>query len=322
MAKSSTQHSHRTRLSSEHSSLLILAAALALSTFLTFKVFSLNDSREPKLQFSYVDSGIVNRWSSDMDCFVQCFTRLNQSHYAFACGGYGSSKIIVATGFDTYNITANVVFNDPGNRFFEGCASTESRNLTILTWREGVVLEVDLWQGHIIREEIYPREGWGLAYDSADRVLWASDGSDRLYRLDPSSLSTIGECSVRLSHDGFHEQSVRYINELEVHNGTIFANVYMDSSSFEESPNFILAIDPITCLVERVIPIFGLEPSRKSSHVFNGIAVGDNGNLLVTGKNWKHVYEISLGGNLHANHSKLWSRYNISRFLELNYQFR
>ena len=90
------------------------------------------------------------------------------------------------------------------------------------------------------------RDGWGLATDG--KVLFGSDGTSRLYQLDPESLEGIfsyshARYSIRFetsflfidtSFDAvtktvtvkYQENEVSYINELEYINGEVWANVW------------------------------------------------------------------------------------------------
>jgi glutamine cyclotransferase len=270
---------------------------------------------------SYHRGEIVQGWHGDGECFVQGLTRFNQSHSIATCGGYGSSRVILLSGLESNEIKSTTVFSADKKLFFEGCAIVGNK-LVILTWRERVIFELALNAFTVIRRVKYPRDGWGLTYDSDRNVLWATDGSDRLYQLDPNTLETKENRQVRISHDGNQFEPVPYMNELEYMNGTIWANIYMDTSAVKESPNFIIGISPITCIVTKIVPLFGLEPKRSPSSVFNGISTWEDGTLLVTGKNWKNVYQVSVGDVVAPSYDPLWSRFNITSFLRQRYNFR
>lgn len=292
---------------------VVALVAAAFQTLCSYYSQPSSGTGDPAFYQSYISKS----WTSDYDCFVQCFTRVNSSDYVLACGGYGSSKLLLVSGFGSNVIKSRTVFTAEKNLFFEGCTVIDQKRLAVLTWREHVILELDLDSFKLIRQIPYSHEGWGLGYDETTGILWSSDGSDKLYRLDSKSFAKLGECSVRI-----FGESLRYINELEIINGTIFANFYMDSSQLKGSPNFVVGIDSATCQVNQVIPLFGLEPRRTGSSVFNGIAVGDNGALLVTGKNWRHIYEVLLGDAVAPNSNDLWNQYPITAFTRVTYSFR
>ena len=294
-----------------------LVAALAAACVASHFYATSAPTSEVSPPLSYHTGKVLRNWEGDKDCFVQCFTRLNESHAIVACGGYGRSRVQLLSGFESNFIRSEPIFQGEKNLFFEGCAVAES-SLLLLTWRERVVIEIDVPSFGEVRRVRYPRDGWGLTFDADRNILWSSDGSENLYQLDPSSLETKASCRVRLSHDGRTYEPVPYLNELEYVNGTIWANIYMDSSAIKESPNFLIGIDPISCYVTKIVPLFGLEPNRGSNAVFNGISAWDEGTLLVTGKNWKNVYQVSIGDTFAPSPS----RFNITNFIRQKYSFR
>lgn len=179
-----------------------------------------------------------------------------------SCGGYGTSKLVVVSGFDSESVQAEVVFTPDSRSFFEGCTTVGDRRLVVLTWREKTIFEFELPSFKLVRKVSYPHDGWGITFDESRNLLWASDGSSRLHKLDPTTLKVVGHCEVHLSHDGKESVPVKYMNELEMVNGRILANIYMETSRIRESPNYIVSIDPEDCRVDRVIPLFGLEIGR------------------------------------------------------------
>uniref|UniRef100_A0A453GEH8 Glutaminyl-peptide cyclotransferase n=1 Tax=Aegilops tauschii subsp. strangulata TaxID=200361 RepID=A0A453GEH8_AEGTS len=63
------------------------------------------------------------------------------------------------------------------------------------------------------------RDGWGLATDG--KILFGSDGTSKLYQLDPISLEVTKTVTVK-----YQDNDVSYINELEYINGEVWANVW------------------------------------------------------------------------------------------------
>jgi glutamine cyclotransferase len=130
-------------------------------------------------------------------------------------------------------------------------------------------------------------EGWGLAFDG-EKIL-NSVGTNIIYFLDKDNYKQIGSLSV---YD--NEGAITNINELEIIDGKIYANVYLTNS--------IIIINPKTGAVESKIDLSGLLPSDyfksdidKTNNVLNGIAYDKEGKrLFVTGKKWPHIFEIKL----------------------------
>ncbi|HKG08412.1 MAG TPA: glutaminyl-peptide cyclotransferase [Pedobacter sp.] len=131
------------------------------------------------------------------------------------------------------------------------------------------------------------REGWGLCFDGKQLIM--SDGSNRLYFMNKDSYKDEKIIDVFDNKGG-----VDSINELELIDGKLFANVY--------TKNYIVVIDPNTGIVEKKIDMGGLLPTGyfkdendAANNVLNGIAWDKQGRrLFVTGKKWPHLFEISL----------------------------
>jgi glutamine cyclotransferase len=148
--------------------------------------------------------------------------------------------------------------------------------------RRPPVLEPDTFKP--IRTHTYQGEGWGLTNDGKHLIM--SDGSSKLKFLSPKDFSVTKTLPVK---DGDNE--VRMLNELEMIDGQIFANVYLT--------NKIVRISPESGQVTGWLDLKGLrnqlgKPGR--AEVLNGIAHDPkSGNLLVTGKYWPKLFEIKLG---------------------------
>jgi glutaminyl-peptide cyclotransferase len=161
-------------------------------------------------------------------------------------------------------------------------------------------------------------EGWGIAYDGKQLVM--SDGSDMLSFFDlPTSESgstlhrvrdiRVTEASTtpsspRNPHQGRH--AINRINELEIVDGFIFANIW---SSLSLSPvtslpppvryvDVIVKIDPANGEIVAKYDFRDLFPHRsrpRTADCFNGIAYNASDKLFtVTGKWWPKYYRVSL----------------------------
>lgn len=153
--------------------------------------------------------------------------------------------------------------------------------LYILTWTNKVVFVYDAKTLEYKSTLSYPREGWGLTTDG--KSLIASDGSSSLYFMD-SSMKVARTVTVKM--DG---RPIRFLNELEYINGKIWANVY--------TSDLILIINPSDGNVEGVVDCTGLLPQklrRQDTDVLNGIAVDEDGNIYLTGKNWPKMYQVKI----------------------------
>lgn len=128
------------------------------------------------------------------------------------------------------------------------------------------------------------RKGWGLTHDSSYIIM--SDGTDRLYYLDPDTLHLVKKISVRDNRG-----PVNNINELEYVNGKIYANRWLTST--------ILVINPVTGYVTGTIDLDMLQKETDKKQTgfreLNGIAWNPaTGRMMITGKRWSAMYEIVL----------------------------
>jgi len=115
--------------------------------------------------------------------------------------------------------------------------------------------------------------------------LIMSDGSNILYFLEPKTFSEINRVEV-FDNNG----PVNQLNELELINGKVYANVYLTDK--------VVVIDPNTGVVDAEIDFTGLlsdNDKHRNIDVLNGIAWDSKSQrLFVTGKNWPKLFEVEL----------------------------
>lgn len=153
-----------------------------------------------------------------------------------------------------------------------------------LTYLTNTCFVYDAATLELLTTHSYPGEGWGLTHDG--RSLIMSDGTDELRFLDPDTFAE--RRRVRVTD---HGAPVEMLNELEMVEGELLANVWHDDR--------IVRIDPSN---GRVLGWIELPFSREtlgldeSQAVLNGIAYEPSTRrLLVTGKLWPAMFEIALG---------------------------
>ncbi|MGD9557997.1 MAG: glutaminyl-peptide cyclotransferase [Mangrovibacterium sp.] len=127
-------------------------------------------------------------------------------------------------------------------------------------------------------------QGWGLTNDG--KHLIKTDSSEIIHFIDPATREVVRKMPV-CDDQG----PVQNLNELEYHDGYIFANVW--------TTNMILKIDAKTGKVVSKINFEGLLPvtydPQKPIDVMNGIAIDKNtGKMYVTGKLWPRLFEVKL----------------------------
>jgi glutaminyl-peptide cyclotransferase len=153
-----------------------------------------------------------------------------------------------------------------------------------LTWLSHTGFVYDLRSFKKLREFSYYGEGWGLAHDSANLIL--SDGTNRLRFLDAETFAEVRSLEVYAG-----KEAVTNLNELEVIEGDIYANVW--------HANRIARIDAQSGAVRAWIDCASLvaQEQKHPESVLNGIAFdARRKRLFVTGKDWAHLFEIRVEG--------------------------
>ncbi|GAB3437351.1 glutaminyl-peptide cyclotransferase [Massilia solisilvae] len=168
--------------------------------------------------------------------------------------------------------------------FGEGSAAV-GNEIVSLTWTSHVGFVYDQKTFGLKRRFNYAGEGWGLASDA--QRLYMSDGSNAIRVLDPKSLEEVRR--IQVTAEG---KPVNRLNELEVVDGQIYANVW--------GTDIIARIDPTTGNVVGWIDLTNLLPPAQRGTdsmdaVLNGIAYdARHHRLFVTGKLWPKLFEIEL----------------------------
>ena len=160
-----------------------------------------------------------------------------------------------------------------------------------LTWKSGDVLRYTIDtaqpQGHsrfqLNKVQKIEGEGWGVTFDGS--AIITSNGSAQLTYRDPETLKPQKLLDVTAIG-----RPLKNLNELEWVDGCLYANIWRSDT--------IAVIDPNSGNATHTIdlsPIAQKERKLYNVDVANGIAYRpENGNLLVTGKNWRFIYELEL----------------------------
>ncbi|MFO7575860.1 MAG: glutaminyl-peptide cyclotransferase [Bacteroidales bacterium] len=169
-------------------------------------------------------------------------------------------------------------------RFFGEGTTLVGNQIYQLTWQTKVGFIYDLGTFRELERFYYNNEGWGLT--TMGDFLVMSDGSNKLYIIEPANFSTIRTIEV---YD--NKSMVTYLNELEYINDEIWSNIYLT--------DLIARIDPSTGKVLGYIDLAGIisdsERRVDGDDVLNGIAYDpENDRVFVTGKNWPKLFQIRL----------------------------
>ncbi|MBR4325712.1 MAG: glutaminyl-peptide cyclotransferase [Bacteroidales bacterium] len=167
--------------------------------------------------------------------------------------------------------------------FGEGLAMVGDK-LMQLTWTSHKGFVYDKKTFERLSEFNVATEGWGLSALNKDTLILTS-GSENLYFLEPNGFSNIKTIQV-CDNLGV----VQRLNETEIVNGRLLANIYQT--------DLIAEIDYNTGKVLSYIDLEGILPGNlrsSSTDVLNGIAYDAAGDrLFVTGKNWPKLYLIKI----------------------------
>lgn len=222
---------------------------------------------------------IVADYPHDPKNFIEGFVVEGNTVYE-SDGMKGSSQLIKYT---LGSSVPKILAKQPAEIFSEGCTIAGDK-VYQLTYQNKIGFIYDKNTLKKISEFPLPGvigEGWGLTYDGKNLI--ATDGSKNLYFLDVENPSKV----VKTIAVGGNSTIYNQLNELEYHNGFIYANVWHQP--------VILKINPVN---GEVIGKFDFAQLTKENdkgdreHVLNGIAFkGDH--MLVTGKNWEKIYEVA-----------------------------
>ncbi|MBP7982404.1 MAG: glutaminyl-peptide cyclotransferase [Kaistella sp.] len=233
-------------------------------------------AKTPEAKLNYE---IIKEYPHDPKSFVQGFLLEGNTVYE-SDGQNGSSRILKYT----LGTTTPIVETPQSDEIFSEGAAIVGDKIYQLTWQNKKGFIYNKSDLSLISEFAYPNvigEGWGLTYDNKNLIL--SDGTKNIYFLDVKDPSKI----VRYISVAGNTEAYEKLNELEYHKGFIYANVWQQP--------VILKINPAN---GEVVGKFDFTEIAKkhttnSDDVLNGIAFkGDN--MLITGKNWDKIYEVSI----------------------------
>lgn len=243
-----------------------------LSVDMVINVFAKNEEKELEYE-------VVAEYPHNKENFVQGFQLEGNIIYG-SNGQQGRSAVI------KYNLgsTNNIVETEMEEEYFGEGSTIVGDRLYQLTWQHKKGFVYDKNSLKQVEEFVYPKrvsEGWGLTYDGEHLIL--SDGTKNIHFLSlKDTRQIIKTISVAGSSSVYDK-----VNELEYHNGFIYANVW-------QRP-YILKINPKNGEVVGKIDLSKVcqQHTTGVDDVLNGIAFKGE-NMLVTGKNWNKIYELKI----------------------------
>jgi len=268
-------------MSISSTTLIRLILIALMSSFISLLLFcSIHPADSLESSPRKIPYKIVNTYPHPQDSFTQGLAYENGFLYE-GIGQFGLSslrKIQIETGeiVKEYRLRSDV--------FGEGITLYKNKIIQ-LTWFSRIGFVYDKESFRLLKTFRYPSaiEGWGITTDGNHLIL--SDGSHRLYFVEPESFKEKRRLEV---YD--HSGPVRRINELEYIEGAVFANVWQTSH--------IIRIDLGSGEVTGIIDLKEIVPEQFRGHqdnVLNGIAYdSEMKRVFVTGKMWPHVYEMKI----------------------------
>jgi glutaminyl-peptide cyclotransferase len=239
------------------------------------KKFDIYSNIKPEL----MTYDIVNEFNHDQNAYTQGLEIYKK--FLFESTGLNGKSSLRKINFNTGEII-NMI-NLEYEYFGEGLTVLNDK-IYQLTWKNKIGFIYDLELNNIGTFNYgNSKEGWGLCNDG--NYIYKSDGTSKIWRLDPNTLEEIDFIDVMTD-----KSRIKNINELEYIDGKIYANTY------QQNRDVVIVINPSNGIVENVIDFSGLRDKVLQTpdlDVMNGIAY-NKGKLFVTGKNWNKVFEVKV----------------------------
>ncbi len=187
----------------------------------------------------------------------------------------------------------------PTGQFGEGIAMIGDK-IYMLTWEDQLGRVFDAATFKVIKEFNYVGQGWGMTTDGKN--LYLDQSTHVIKVLDGETLQQAQTIPV-MREDG---KPLMQINELEWIKGEIWGNIWhSEKPEILGKPNYIVRFDPKSGKILGWIDLAGISPDDqaktsddydpKAENTLNGIAYdAEKDRIFVTGKDWKHLYEIKL----------------------------
>ncbi|MBO0324169.1 glutaminyl-peptide cyclotransferase [Muricauda sp. CAU 1633] len=227
---------------------------------------------------------IINTYPHDPTAYTQGLEFNNGMLYE-STGKRGASTVR-KVNYETGEVLQKI---DMENTVFGEGITILNNQLYQLTWQSGMGYVYNPENLEQIKTFTYgeSREGWGLCNDG--EKLYKSDGTEKIWFLDPETLQEQGHIETVTNKSIFNKA-----NELEYVNGKIYANVYQKES--------MMIIDATSGAIEGVVNFGGLKSKVNrgpewddTNSVLNGVAYNkEKETLFVTGKNWDKLFEVKI----------------------------
>ncbi|MGB2127842.1 MAG: glutaminyl-peptide cyclotransferase [Flavicella sp.] len=225
---------------------------------------------------------IVNTFPHDSNAFTQGLEY--KDGFLYESTGQNGTSSIRKTELATGKV---LQINNLDKKYFGEGMTIFNDKVYQLTWQAGIGFVYDLKSFQQEKSFKYgqSKEGWGLSHNNIELIK--SDGTERLWFLDPETLQ-----EKRFIEAYTNKRKAERLNEIEYINGKIYANIWQK--------NTLVIIDATNGTIDGVVNLNSLKSkidlsNTNEDHVLNGIAYDAvNDRLFVTGKNWNKTFEIKL----------------------------
>ncbi|AWM12496.1 glutamine cyclotransferase [Flavobacterium sediminis] len=242
---------------------------------------TLASSIQPKL----LNYKIVNTYPHDIKAYTQGFEFYRDTLFEGTGNGRGSGtgtrdvSSLRKTDYRTGEVFKKITLED---QYFGEGITVLNNKVYQLTWlnKEGYVYDADTFKKIKTFKYFKDIEGWGLTNDG--KKLYMSDGSEKIYVLDPETMQEVDYINVYTQH-----AKIESLNELEWIDGKIWANIYgKDAIGVINTDGEVEAILNLGDLRNKVT-------QHPDIDVLNGIAYNPKTKtIFVTGKNWDKTFEL------------------------------
>jgi glutaminyl-peptide cyclotransferase len=223
---------------------------------------------------------IIGVYPHDADAYTQGLELFNGKMYE-GTGDFAKSSVRL-TDYKTGNVVFTHIMGS--DKIFGEGITIYNNKLYQLTWQSSIVNVYNI--NNLDKPEktfTWPFEGWGITHYKNELIV--SDGTSSLFFVNPDDFKILRSIKV-MDNNG----PVDYINELEMIDGFLYANRYMQ--------DYILKIDLATGNVVGKISLAGLIQKHAPTYqpqegeVLNGIAYDSTTKkVFITGKRWPKMFE-------------------------------
>jgi len=223
---------------------------------------------------------ILNEYPHDNLAYTQGLEFHNDTLYEST--GHRGTSWIRKLDYKTGKIHQQI---DLENTYFGEGITILNGKIYQLTWQSKIGFVYDLKSFKKLDNFQYgeSKQGWGFTNDG--KKLYKSDGTERIWFLNPETLTEEGFIEIVTNTSIFNNA-----NELEFVDGKLYANVYQKES--------MMIIDATSGAIEGVVNFGGLKDKvtqHEKLDVLNGIAFHpERKTFFVTGKNWDKLFEVKI----------------------------